>query len=505
MTGPVARLLIVEDLKEDAVLLNRAVQRHGFSTEWEQVQTLEELAAALDRQPDVVLADYCLPSLTLEDILTQVRRHPHPLPVIVVSGVIGEEIAAETIRMGAVDYVMKDRLQRLGPAVERALNEARHRRREQELEAELQLRNMAFASIADGVVIIDARSAEHPIDDCNPAFEKMFGYRRDELIGKSFFFMADPGTDHLAIAQMRQAIVSFAAFMGDVDYRRRDGSQIYTNVKIQPFCDDSGNMTRFVAVFRDVTDQREAAAREARHVVALAHFERLKSVGEMASGLAHELNQPLTALVVQSETAATLASHMRGSNKDLLQVALEAITSQATRAGAIIEGLRRMVKKSDPSRSTIHIEDVVRDTLRIMDHEFRQNQVQVVVREQCGLPTILADRIQIQQVIINLIRNAVEAMDETAPELRKVEISCDQVGRDNRSYVVVSVSDHGRGIPPDQMARLFEKFYTTKQNGIGLGLAICRSIVEYHEGSIECRRNADVGVTFMFSLVASGE
>jgi signal transduction histidine kinase len=140
-----------------------------------------------------------------------------------------------------------------------------------------------------------------------------------------------------------------------------------------------------------------------------------------------------------------------------------------------------------------------------MDHEFRQNQVQVVVREQCRLPTILADRIQIQQVIINLIRNAVEAMDETAPELRKVEISCDQVGRDNRTYLVVSVSDHGRGIPLDPMARLFEKFYTTKQNGIGLGLAICRSIVEYHEGTIECRRNADVGVTFMFSLVASGE
>ncbi len=187
MTGSPARLLIVEDLKEDAVLLNRAVQRHGFDTEWEQVQTLEQLAAALDRHPNVVLADYCLPSLTLEDILTQVRRHPQPPPVIVVSGVIGEEIAAETIRRGAVDYVMKDRLQRLGPAVERALNEARHRQRELELEGELQLRNMAFASIADGVVIMDARHADHPMDDCNPAFEKMFGYRREELIGKSFF------------------------------------------------------------------------------------------------------------------------------------------------------------------------------------------------------------------------------------------------------------------------------------------------------------------------------
>lgn len=505
MTGPIAKLLIVEDLKEDAVLLNRAVLRHGFATEWQQVQTLDELAAGLQWQPDVVLADYCLPSLTLEEILSQVSQHPLPPPVIVVSGVIGEEIAAETIRMGAVDYVMKDRLQRLGPAVERALNEARHRQREQELEAELQLRNLAFASIADGVVIMDARFDDHPINDCNPAFEKMFGYRRQELVGKSFYFMAGPGTDDNVIARMRKAIIDVSAFMGDLAYRRRDDSQIFTNVKIQPFRDHSGHMTRFVAVFRDVTEQREAAAREARHVIALAHFERLKSVGEMASGLAHELNQPLTALVVQSETAATLTGDMRGANKEQLLLALGAIASQASRAGAIIQGLRRMVKKADPSRSTIRIEDVVRETLKIMEHEFRQNQVQVVVLEHPPLPTVLADRIQIQQVVINLIRNAIEAMDETPTALRRVEIAYSQVSREDRSYVVVSVIDHGRGIPSDQMARLFEKFYTTKQNGIGLGLAICRSIVEYHEGVIECSRNSQDGATFTFSLAASGE
>ncbi len=242
------------------------------------------------------------------------------------------------------------------------------------------------------------------------------------------------------------------------------------------------------------TKALERAQQETRqHQSELAHVARVSAVGEMASGLAHELNQPLTAIVNYAE-AGLVSSPL----PDRIRADLTRIVGQAHRAANIVRRLRSFVRTADPVRVVTTLGDgVVAQVVPLVEVEAHRHAVQVTVREWEGPCTVAVNIPEIQQVILNLARNAIEAMSTISHGERTVSIEVAKIGD---AEAEISVRDTGPGIPAEDMEQLFEAFYTTKKNGMGLGLSIARTIVEEHEGRLWVTRNRDRGVTFHFRL-----
>ena len=253
---------------------------------------------------------------------------------------------------------------------------------------------------------------------------------------------------------------------------------------------------------RRADDQRQQAEAQMRlHLSDLAHLGRLKTAGQLATSLAHELNQPLAVVSLQSEIATQLIQQDGALPRDALQSALREITEQSQRAGAIVRSLREQVRKPEPLRSTVALNDVVQDAVRLIEPQAERAGVTILSKLAESLPPILGVSIQLEQVLLNLMQNAIEAVtaDESGPRVVQVETRCDDA-----QQITVSVHDTGVGFAPDEAERVFERFHSTKPHGMGLGLAISRSIVEAHGGRLWGSLNSDRGATFTLTLPVFG-
>lgn len=248
---------------------------------------------------------------------------------------------------------------------------------------------------------------------------------------------------------------------------------------------------------RGEVDLQKARRRIQRqqHLAEVAHLARLNTMGEMASGMAHELNQPLTAIVGYAEAALAgfESGVLTGEENHLL---LEKIVSESQRAAEIIRRLRRLVRKREPEQSATDVNKLILEAVEMVGHESEQSQQRVETYLANDLPVISADRVQIQQVILNLVRNGMEAMESLPVESRVLSITSGQAN----DFIRVSVSDNGPWIADENLNQLFEPYFSTKKSGLGMGLAICRSIIESHAGTLTARRNPDSGLTFEFTL-----
>jgi two-component system, LuxR family, sensor histidine kinase TtrS len=230
----------------------------------------------------------------------------------------------------------------------------------------------------------------------------------------------------------------------------------------------------------------------------VAHLERVSTIGQMATGLAHELNQPLGAIANYAKACRSMVEVGRGTPSQVTDM-LSEIQSQAMRAGEIIHRLRAFVKKQQPKARPVDANDLVDETLRLLAFELRASGTRVVLRLADDLPKVLADRVQIGQVLVNLIRNAQDAMPHLAGELTITTAR----SADDPSTVAITVCDNGAGVSPENLPRLFDAFFTTKSNGLGVGLALCRTIAEDHGGRLTATPNATSGMTFQFTLRAA--
>ena len=246
---------------------------------------------------------------------------------------------------------------------------------------------------------------------------------------------------------------------------------------------------------QEIADRRRAEERARRLHDQLAHVARFSTLGEMAAGLAHELNQPLGAI---SNYASGCVQRLRAGNADgeALIGALDKVAAQAQRAGQIIHRLRSFVTDRDSERVASDVNSLVEEVVELEGAEARQQEAAVVPQLADGLPRVLVDPIQVQQVILNLLRNGIEAMQETEVSGRRVVV---RTGA-GHGLVKVSVSDHGCGYAPGDSDRFFEAFFTTKDHGMGLGLPISRSIVEAHGGELWVTPNHGGGSVFHFTL-----
>jgi PAS domain S-box-containing protein len=256
-----------------------------------------------------------------------------------------------------------------------------------------------------------------------------------------------------------------------------------------------------LAMVRDISERRRAEEQLRRHLAELAHVARLSTLGELASGLAHELNQPLTAIVGYTRGCVRRIRAGAADPGELLDV-LEQTAAQAERAGAIIRHLRKYVHKRESQRSAVPVNDMVQEVLRLVQAEVRASGTEVRLELAERLPPVLADSIQIEQVILNLVRNAVEAMAARPPGARILTV---RTAAAAAGEVEVAVRDTGCGLGPEVAARLFEPFVTTKPQGLGLGLAISQSILRAHGGRLWAAPNAEGGATFQFTLPLARE
>jgi C4-dicarboxylate-specific signal transduction histidine kinase len=245
-------------------------------------------------------------------------------------------------------------------------------------------------------------------------------------------------------------------------------------------------------------------AQEALHTTQseLAHVTRVTSMGELMASIAHEVNQPLAAIVTNGSAALRwLAAET--PNLEEARTSIAQIIRQGNRASELIKDIRAFVKKSPPRKSRVEINDLIRETLALVNRESLRNHVALQTDFGTDLPALTADRVQLQQVLLNLMMNGIEAMSTV--ENRSRELSITSEPQHNPAGVLVAVRDSGSGISPQNLERLFETFFTTKTEGMGMGLAIGRSIVEAHGGRLWAEPNPDHGATFRFTIPTAGE
>jgi C4-dicarboxylate-specific signal transduction histidine kinase len=298
---------------------------------------------------------------------------------------------------------------------------------------------------------------------------------------------------------VRNEIENAALSDQDYDYAHRllmpDGTIKHLNVRARRMRYESGE-EEIICALMDVTASKQAQEALQTAQADLAHVARAVAFAEMSASIAHEVNQPLTSIVANGEAGLRWLNR-EGPEIGEALAAMRRIVSGANRASGVVGRIRELAKKVHPEVIELSINDLIDDSVALVKRETLGQRVTVQLRLAPGLPLIHGDRIQLQQVIINLLMNAVEAMGTVVDRARVVTIKTE---RQDSDQVLVAVEDVGIGIEPKSLDRLFSPFYTTKPGGMGIGLSICRSIVEAHEGKVWASRNSGPGMTFQFTI-----
>jgi two-component system, LuxR family, sensor kinase FixL len=326
----------------------------------------------------------------------------------------------------------------------------------------------------------------------NRAAEAMFGYRAHEIVGRSIAVLLPP--DWIA----EEATIVERIARGEpvqhyeTEHCRKDGSVFPVSLTVSPIYDDSGAIAGVSKILRDLTERqdREQRLREAQSE--LFHVRRLTELGQLVSALVHEVNQPLAAI---GNYAAAGKRLLAAANIEAAATALQKIVEQTERARQIIHRLRNFVKKGDTEQRPQHLPAMIQDAVALAEVSVRTEQVAFETKLDVAPAHVAADRVQIQQVLFNLLRNAMEAMEQS--ERREIVITATP---GSGGMVEVGVADTGPGIAPDVRANLFRPFVTTKASGMGVGLSVCRSIIETHGGRLWAEDNPGGGTVFRFTL-----
>jgi two-component system, LuxR family, sensor kinase FixL len=363
--------------------------------------------------------------------------------------------------------------------------------------AQARLRSI-LETVPDAMIVIDERGR---VGSISTTAERLFGYQADEVIGRNIrMLMPTPHREQHDGYLKRYLTTGERRIIGIgrvVVGQRKDGATFPMHLTVGELrLADKHYFTGFI---RDLTDQQLTETRLKELQSEVTHMSRFTALGEMASTLAHEINQPLTAISNYLKGCQRLLEHIEGEQAVVLRDAVGKAADQALRAGHIIRRLREFVARGDSERRIEILPKLIEDASTLALIGARENGVEVSFRLDAAAELVLADRIQIQQVLVNLIRNAIEVMIETSNH-RALEIAT----RSNADGTIeVSVADTGAGLAPEVAAQLFQPFVTTKSKGMGLGLSICRTIVEAHGGRIWVDPRPGGGTIFRFTLRAA--
>jgi PAS domain S-box-containing protein len=351
---------------------------------------------------------------------------------------------------------------------------------------------IAIESAADGVFIIDAQRPDFPIVYANPSFRNMTGYAKREILGRDYFSLYGAKADPRIVEEIKRTLDHGEYFNGELVNFKKNGDKYWSQLRIAPMRGSAKVITHFVGIQADVTlmRQRDLEIKEQRDE--LLHVTRVGKLAEFVSSLAHEISQPLTAILSYAQAALRILADREPKIREILQY----IVDDDQRAVAVIGRMRSLLKKSESEMKPLDLNALVGDTLSLIATDAAVRNCALTADLAPGLPTVRGDRIQLQQVLLNLFSNCFDAMEGVAGT-SSILIT---TSRKDADALLVAVKDSGSGIPPENLSKLFTHFFTSKPDGLGMGLSISRSIVEAHGGRLEGENNPDRGATFHFTL-----
>ena len=325
---------------------------------------------------------------------------------------------------------------------------------------------------------------------------RIFGYDKAPSVTVDMLVQRTHPDDRAAVQQtIDRAARDGKDFSHEYRLLMPDGSVTYVHAVARAVKDASGNI-EFVGAVTDVTATRRAEQALRQSQAELAHVTRVTTLGELTASIAHEVNQPLAAIVTNGEVSLRLLDR---ETPDLAEVreAVGDMISNGRRASEIIQRLRSLSRKTETQKVALDINGAISEVIPLVQHEVLSHRVSLRRELAPTLPAVLGDRVQLQQVIINLVVNGMEAMAPVTDRPRELVVRSQL---DAGGQVLVAVQDSGVGIDPENANKLFNAFFTTKPSGMGMGLSICRSIIENHDGTLWASRNAGPGATFQFTL-----
>jgi PAS domain S-box-containing protein len=617
---PPLRILLLEDDPGDVELIQELLEVDDFNCEVTHVQTRPEFLAALENaEIDLILADYKLPSFDGLSALKLVQSARPDLPFIFVSGTIGEDVAIEALKIGATDYVLKTRLERLVPSVQRALREARERAERRKAEEALRRSEMYLAeaqrlshtgsfgwNVSSGEIYWSDET--YRIFECEPTIKPTLqmvidrthpddrvrlqqiieraSIERREYLAEHRVVMADgsvkylravgncarsedPGRivfigavtdvterkraeetlreqanllnlthDAIFVRDMNSVItywnrgaealygwtagqaegkiarellktvssvprdrimaelLSSGRWEGELGRTKKDGNQVVVASRWSLQRDARGTPVAALETDNDVTERKRAEEERERLrqlEADLARINRMSMMGELAASLGHEINQPIGAAAINARACLRWLQREPPEIAEARQTASR-IVSDLVRVGDIIERNRSLYRRGTPQREPIDLNDIIRQMVVLLHDAANRQSISIRTDLDAALPTTTADHVQLQQVLMNLMLNGIEAMQDESGELSVTST------RSEDGQLLISVSDSGPGLPGEEPERIFEAFFTTKPQGTGMGLSISRRIIESHGGRLWASPNTGRGATFQFTL-----
>jgi PAS domain S-box-containing protein len=491
-------VLILEDREADAELMLHALRKDGFEPDWQRVETETAYLAALEKNPDLVLADWSLPQFSGQRALKLIQERMLEIPFIIVSGSIGEDVAVEAMRDGAADYLIKDRLARLGGSVRRALEDtaikkARKKAEETLRASENELRAL-FAAMHDIVMAIDYTGVYRKFA---PTSLELYIKPPEELLGKNLREVFPKKQADCVINCIQQVLRTKRS--AQIEYDLRIGDRVVTfETSIAPLDE---NTTLCVA--RDITARKRAEAKiiqlnaeletrvqertaELRETQEqLVRHEKLAVLGRVAGSVSHELRNPLGII----SSAVYYLKLIQPKANTTIREYHAMIEQEVRKSEHIIDDLLSFTRILTADRELVSVTELVQC---VLESHPAPPSMNVTLKLPPDLPKVYTDPHQMEQALGNLVINAYQA----SPDKGKLVISA----RRQKGMLAIAVKDNGEGIPPENLPRLFEPLFTTRITGIGLGLSICQKLVEANCGRIEVISDPGKGSTFTLLL-----
>ncbi|PJE78990.1 Sensor protein FixL [invertebrate metagenome] len=469
------------------------------------------LRIAKKSQPALVLLDIMMPDMDGYEVCKHLKgnRETSGIAVIFLSALDDPKDKVRGLETGAVDYISKPfHAEEVIARVETQLKihqlEKALSARNRQLEAD---KARILESMNEGIIGLDSRGN---VAFVNPAASVMLGWSVDELAGTNFISLmlsdaeAIRSERHVSHLKPIQDTLNncLSQTLEDEIFWRRNGESFPVSYSTTPIMENE-SVNGAVVVFRDISEKKkqEAVLKALRDELEVqkekfTHASRLSTMGEMAAGFAHEVNQPLTAISNYSQVVRRMLGRLDVDCPELND-AIEKINVQARRAGEIIARIRSFVKKPDHVVGHVNPNKLIKDTYKLAEVDARHNNMVIHLDLDETLPEVKVDPIQIQQVALNLMRNGMEAMrDMDTRDIGIVVKTCQL----DENFVQVSVIDRGYGLAADAEEKLFTPFYTTKSDGMGIGLTVCHSIIQSHGGRMSFKRHPEGGTIFEFTM-----
>lgn len=500
VVAPTLRVLIVDDSPLDTDLIVYELGS-SFTLSFLRVDTAEQMLDALAASTwDIVISDYVMPTFSGLDAIALLRSKGYSLPIIIVSGVIGEHAAVETMRAGASDYIVKDNLVRLVPAVRRELEESIVRCQKKQAEDELRKLSHAVTQSPVSIIITDHNGI---IEYVNPKFTQITGYSADEVVGKNPRIVKSGEISDTEYRNLWETIASGREWHGEMINKKKNGELFWEKVCISPIRNSDGAITHFMGIKEDISDYRQTEREHRQAMAQLRQAQKMEAIGQLAGGVAHDFNNLLTII---NGYSTLLLHEMPAENPFRTEV--EQILKAGERAADLTHQLLAFSRRQVLEPKVISINYLVRNLEKMLKRLIRENIVLETRLSDC-LGVVKADPGQVEQILMNLLVNARDALEdggvitiETANSFLDRAFVNGNPGAVEGSYVMLAVHDNGVGMAEETKRKIFEPFFTTKiqGKGTGLGLATVYGIVKQSGGYIQVVSELGQGASFRVYL-----